>query len=133
LHCCILRSINITDAVTHHDCVAWISIGKFDGFQKVARIWLANRSEKHGWEPLENLQDFLPDYWKNPPAEALRAGHGGGDWWEVQDFVDAIREERESPIGIDLAMDMTLPGLVSQASISQGATWVAVPDSRNWT
>ncbi len=104
-----------------------------DGDQGVARIWLANRSEKHGWEPLENLQDFLPDYWKNPPAEALRAGHGGGDWWEVQDFVDAIREERESPIGIDLAMDMTLPGLVSQASISQGATWVAVPDSRNWT
>jgi hypothetical protein len=28
---------------------------------------------------------------------------------------------------------MTLPGLVSQASIAQGGTWVAVPDPRNWT
>ena len=36
-------------------------------------------------------------------------------------------------IGIDLALDMTLPGLVSQQSIAQGSTWVAVPDSRNWT
>ena len=47
--------------------------------------------------------------------------------------MSAILEDREAPIGIDRAMDMTLPGLVSQQSIAQGATWVAVPDSRNWT
>ena len=63
----------------------------------------------------------------------LRAGHGGGDWWEVQDFIDSIREDRPAPIGIDAAMDMTLPGLASQTSIAQGGTWVAVPDPRNWT
>ena len=78
-------------------------------------------------------EEFLPDHWRHPPAEALAAGHGGGDYWEVQDFVAAIREEKEPAIGIDLAMDMTLPGLVSQQSVAQGAAWVAVPDSRNWT
>jgi hypothetical protein len=51
----------------------------------------------------------------------------------VQDFVSAILEDREPPIGIDRALDMTLPGLVSRQSIVQGSTWVAVPDSRNWT
>ncbi len=104
-----------------------------DGFAADAKIWLRNRSEQPRWEPLAALAEFLPDPWRHPPAAALAAGHGGGDYWEVQDFVAAIRGEREPAIGIDLAMAMTLPGLVSQQSIAQGAAWVAVPDSRNWT
>ena len=101
------------------------------------RPWLksgcATAARSRAGEPLEALEEFLPDHWRHPPAEALAAGHGGGDYWEVQDFVAAIREEKEPAIGIDLAMDMTLPGLVSQQSIAQGSAWVAVPDSRNWT
>ena len=31
-----------------------------------------------------------------------------------------------------LAMDMTLPGLVSQQSIAQNGQWLDVPDSRSW-
>jgi predicted dehydrogenase len=104
-----------------------------DGYQGVAKVWLRSRSEEQRWEPLAALEKYLPEDWKNPPEEALKAGHGGGDYWEVQDFVEAIVGNKESPIGIDQAMDMTLPGLVSQQSIAQGGTWVAVPDSRNWT
>ena len=104
-----------------------------DGFKAAPKIWLRERSTEVRWERLDSLEEFLPDYWKNPPQEALKAGHGGGDYWEVQDFVAAIRGERDPTIGIDLAMDMTLPGLVSQQSVAQGSTWVAVPDSRNWT
>ena len=104
-----------------------------DNFRGVPKIWLRSRNETHEWEPLEVLEEeFLPDYWKHPPEAAVRAGHGGGDYWEVQDFVSAILEDREPPIGIDLAMDMTLPGLVSQESLAQGSTWVTVPDSRDW-
>ena len=104
-----------------------------DGYQGVPKVWLRCRSEQPKWEPLEVLEEHLPEFWRNPPEEALKAGHGGGDYWEVQDFVAAIREEKEPPIGIDLAMDMTLPGLISQQSLAQGCTWVAVPDPRNWT
>ena len=104
-----------------------------DGYQAKPKVWLRCRSEQPEWESLEELEEeYLPDFWKNPPAEALAAGHGGSDYWEVQDFVSAIIENREPPIGIHQAMDMTLPGLVSQESIAQGSTWVAVPDSRNW-
>ena len=105
-----------------------------DGFQAPPKIWLRSRNETPHWERLEELEEeFLPDFWKNPPDEAIAAGHGGGDYWEIQDFVRAIRGEQESPIGIDLAMDMTLTGLASQQSIAQGSTWVAVADSRTWT
>ena len=105
-----------------------------DGFEGVPKIWLRSRNETVTWERLEALEEqFLPDYWKHPPDEAVAAGHGGGDYWEIQDFVQAVLGKQQPPIDIDRAMDMTLPGLVSQQSIAQGSTWVAVPDSRAWT
>ena len=51
-------------------------------------------------------------------GEAARsAGHGDGT---------------EPELGIVAAMDMTLPGLVSQESIEQGGAWLEMPDSRAW-
>ena len=38
----------------------------------------------------------------------------------------------EPPIGVHEAMDMTLPGLMSQQSIREGGRWLDVPDSREW-
>ena len=100
---------------------------------EAARVWLKSRSEKVEWQPLNDLaEEFLPSHWLNPPPEALEAGHWGGDYWELDDFIGAIREGRELEIGIHEAMDMTLPGLASQESIVQGGAWVAVPDSRTW-
>ena len=98
------------------------------------RVWLRGRSrDTDAWMDLEALADeFLPEWWKAGEAEARKAGHGGGDYFEVLDFVDAIRGRRPCPIGIHEAMDMTLPGLVSQQSIAQGGRWLDVPDSRAW-
>jgi predicted dehydrogenase len=97
------------------------------------KIWLKERSEGLKWRPLEDFADeFLPERLKNPPPEALAAGHGGGDYWEIHDFIAAILEDAEPPIGIHQAMDMTLPGLASQESIGKGSVWVEVPDSRDW-
>ncbi len=104
-----------------------------DGYQGPAKVWLRSRSSQPQWEPLAALEEFLPPHWRTPPEAAQRAGHGGGDYWEVQDFVDAILRQQPPPIDVDVAMDMTLPGLVSQQSLAQGSSWVAVPDSRNWT
>lgn len=104
-----------------------------DGFKGEPKIWLRSRNDKHEWEPLTALEEeFLPDFWKRPPEEAVVAGHGGGDYWEVQDFITSIREGGAPPIGIDAAMDMTLPGLISEQSLAAGSGWVEVPDSRDW-
>ena len=94
---------------------------------------LAPRSERVEWFPLSDLEaEFLPEEWLHPSEEALKSGHWGGDYMEVMEFVRAIVADREPPIGIHQALDMTLPGLVSQQSIAQGATWLPVPDSREW-
>jgi len=97
------------------------------------RIWLRDRCSGMEWMELEALADeFLPDYWKQGQEEAAKAGHGGGDYFEILDFVNAIEGSRPCPIGIDEAMDMTLPGLCSQESIRQEGRWIKVPDSREW-
>ena len=98
------------------------------------RIWLREHSaDVNQWMTLEGLaEEFLPDYWKSHAKQAAEVGHGGGDYFEILDFVAAIEGQRPPPIGIHEAMDMTLPGLCSQNSIRQNGKWVVVPDSRNW-
>ena len=98
------------------------------------RIWLRSKcSDAATWVDLSELeQEFLPSSWREHAQRAAAAGHGGGDYFEMLDFVDAIRGERPAPVGIDEAMDMTLPGLVSQQSILQEGRWLDVPDSRTW-
>ena len=103
------------------------------------RLWLNELSEKPRWFSTDELlrdaafaERYLPLEWRQPPPEALDAGHGGGDFFEVQDFIRAVRGEAPSPIDIHAAMDMTLPGLVSQRSILRGGAWMDVPDSRGW-
>lgn len=121
--------------------LAFYSLQGTDGCYEAARglgdqpkVWLRSKSEKMEWQPLSDFeQDYLPEHWLNPPEAAQKAGHWGGDYWIVEDFITAILEGSEPPVGIDRAMDLTLPGLVSQISIGQGPNWVAVPDSRNWT
>jgi predicted dehydrogenase len=102
--------------------------------QEAHRIWLADLGhEKNSWANLVELEaEYLPEIWRNPPPAALKAGHGGGDYFEILDFVKSITGEITCPIGIHEAMDMTLPGLISQASIAAGGAWRDVPDSRDW-
>lgn len=98
------------------------------------KVWLADVCKgKNEWIDLSDLEaDYMPDLWRNPPEAALKAGHGGGDYFEVLDFVNSIVEGTPCPIGIHEALDMTLPGLVSQASVANGGGWMDVPDSRDW-
>ena len=98
------------------------------------RIWLRSRcKDSSTWMPLSELEEeFLPEQWRVGAEAAAKAGHGGGDYFEVLDFVDAITGVRLAPVGIDEAMDMTLPGLVSQQSILEDGRWLDVPDSREW-
>jgi len=98
------------------------------------RIWLKDISKDYTvWEHrVDYEKKFLPEFWKNPPREAIEAGHGGGDYFVVQDFIQSLRGEIQCPIDVHRALDMTLPGLISQESIKQGGVWLEVPNSRDW-
>ena len=96
-------------------------------------VWLRTLDTKPAWTPLPQLEErYLSPQWRERLAAAAHAGHGGGDYLEVLEFVQSIRAGQAPAIGIDEAMDMTLPGLVSQASILDDGAWHTVPDSRRW-
>jgi len=101
---------------------------------EVNRIWhRASGKPMDEWTDLEKVwTDYLPDSWVRFQEAAAKAGHGGGDLLELIDFADAITGDRPCVIGIHEAMDMTLPGLISQQSITQNCAWLDVPDSRLW-
>jgi predicted dehydrogenase len=83
------------------------------------------------WQPLSDYEEeYLPDMWRNRPAALGSQVHGGADGLTILDFVDAIVNDRPSPIDIYRALDMTVPGIVSETSIHQGGAPVAVPDYR---
>jgi len=101
----------------------------------INKLWLRSLSEEHKWFNADDpaiVEKYMPEMWRNPPEEAKKAGHGGGDYFEVRDWVDAIRGIKPCPIGIHEAMDMSMPGLVSQQSVLEGGAWMDVPDSREW-
>jgi len=97
-------------------------------------IWLAELCDsKEKWMTLPELEEqFLPPQWREASATARQAGHGGSDYFVVLDFLRTIAGEIPCPIGIHEAMDMTLPGLISQQSIERSGEWLEVPDSRTW-
>lgn len=83
------------------------------------------------WKPLSEFEDHLPSHWRNPPEEALRAGHGGGDYWVVKDWINAIRGEAPAPVDVYTACEWTAAGLCSQLSIANGSVPIKVPNFRD--
>jgi predicted dehydrogenase len=98
------------------------------------KVWLEEVCEDtNAWMDLMDLEEeHMPEIWRNPTEAAQKSGHGGGDYFEVMDFVNTIVDGTACPIGIHEAMDMTLPGLISQLSILNDGQWIDVPDSREW-
>ncbi|MEO6848558.1 MAG: Gfo/Idh/MocA family oxidoreductase, partial [Chthoniobacterales bacterium] len=101
--------------------------------EDINRIWLRSRtSSQEHWENLSNLwPEHTPEMWHDE-ARLKDVGHGGGDLLELIYFRDVLLGRVENQLGIHQALDMALPGLVSQQSILQGSQWLPVPNSRDW-
>ncbi len=97
------------------------------------QVWVGeNRTDDHRkWQPLTQFEEHLPDMWRNPPEEALRAGHGGGDYFVVRDFIEAVENGTPPPIDIYTSLEWTAAGLCSQLSIDNGGVPIRVPDFRD--
>ena len=96
-------------------------------------IWLEGTSEKEKWDSLSQHEtEFVPEIWRQYAEEEHGEGHSGADVITMIDYINALCEGRKGPIDIHAALDMTLPGLISQQSVLEGGRWLSVPDSRDW-
>lgn len=95
------------------------------------RVYLHDRSPRGQWEPLDHYTaEFLPEQYTKTVAGT---GHWGADAWPVNEFIEAIITGHNPPIDVYSALDMSLPGIISEQSIAQGGAWLAVPNPRLWT
>jgi predicted dehydrogenase len=97
-------------------------------------IWIDGRSPGHSppdaaWEPLWRYADeFEHPRWRERGATALQSGHGGGDFFVIEDFVDAIRTGSPPPIDVYDAVTWSAVTPLSIESVAAGGRPVAVPD-----
>ncbi len=98
------------------------------------QVWLGASEDgaDRKWQPVTALYEHLPEDWRNPPPEALAAGHGGGDYFVARDFVRACLGEAAPSCGIYDALAWTACDILSEVSITNGGTPLRVPDFRNF-
>jgi predicted dehydrogenase len=97
-------------------------------------IWIEDRSPTSNtgvaeqWEPLSNYkEEFEHPLWRSFREEATEAGHGGGDFFVLREFIGAIQEGRAPLIDVVDAVSWSSITPLSQESIARGNTSVAVP------
>lgn len=95
-------------------------------------IWIGDSQDgdRRQWTPISAFEEHLPEEWRNPPEAALKAGHGGGDYFVIRDFVQAIETGAPAPIDVFTGLEWTAAGLCSQISIANGGVPIKVPDFR---
>ena len=92
------------------------------------RVYVEGKSTYDKWDSIDAYAaEHLPARYSKPLEGA---GHWGADSWPLIDFVDSILDGSKPPLGIYEALDMTLPGIISEQSIAQAGAWLAVPNPR---
>ncbi|MCH5197534.1 MAG: Gfo/Idh/MocA family oxidoreductase [Oscillospiraceae bacterium] len=94
---------------------------------RVSFVGDGNPSYSMKWQALEDYNEYLPERYKLAQSDELSAGHGGGDFFIVKDFVDAVRGEKPPAIDVYTACEWTAVGLLSGLSVTNNSKTLEVP------
>ena len=92
-------------------------------------LLLNGQTDEHKWtEAKDWLEKYDHPYWKENEQKAVGAGHGGMDWFLVDEFVNCVKENKKPPIDVyDAASWLSITPL-SEQSIAAGSSPMAIPD-----
>jgi hypothetical protein len=99
-------------------------------------VWIDGRSPgaspgDAAWQPLwDYAGKFEHPYWRAHGATAREAGHGGGDYFIIQDFVEAVAERKPPAVDVYDAVAWSSVYPLSERSAAAGGRPVAIPDFR---
>lgn len=97
---------------------------------RVSIVSMESGFGKMDWEDLMNYRELLPERYRNANAEQIKSGHGGGDYFIVKDFIDAIRTGVQPELNVYKACEWTAVGLLSSLSVTNNGKTLEVPDFR---
>ena len=82
------------------------------------------------WQALSDYNEYLPERYRVATAEQAAAGHGGGDFFLVEDFINAIRTGESPIVDVYTACEWTAVGLLSELSVVNNGKTMDVPKFR---
>lgn len=77
--------------------------------------------------PVEQI--YLPDFPQHH-EQAMRAGHGGGDFFMIYEFAEAIRSGEQPYLDVYRGVAMAMVGILAYRSALQDSKTIEVPDFR---
>lgn len=102
--------------------------GAFESSRGERSVYLEGKSPSEKWEPLATYaKEFAHPRWIKDGAKATQAGHDGGDYFVIADFIEAIRTG-VSPIDVIDAVTWSSIRPLSADSINAGSKPVEIPD-----
>ena len=96
-------------------------------------VWMKGMDEsidKAAWRPLKDFSEHLPERYLNATDEQKNAGHAGGDFFIVEDFVNAVQKGTPPAIDVYQACEWTAVGLLSELSITNKNRIMDMPNFR---
>jgi predicted dehydrogenase len=92
-------------------------------------VWIDGKSEKYEWEPVAKYaRQYDHPYWQKWGKDAEQTGHGGADFFVIQEFFDALRAGKRPPIDVYDAVTWSCIIPLSAESIRKGSVPVEMPD-----
>ena len=125
--CVSPRPHNMTHYFLQGTKGAFQSAQGFGDSDKVSFVSETNPDSCMAWQSLYDYNAYLPERYRNATAEQAGAGHGGGDFFLVEDFINAIRTGESPIVDVYTACEWTAVGLLSELSVVNNGRPMAVP------
>jgi predicted dehydrogenase len=101
--------------------------GIWEGDQQV--IHLEGKTPEHKWESFKKYrEEFDHPLWVKDGTAAAKTSHGGGDFFVIREFVEAIRNKRQPAIDVYDCATWSAIVELSQTSVARGSMPVEFPD-----
>lgn len=99
-----------------------------DDYDRISLLGEDNPLHNMHWERLDKFREYLPERYKNATEEQLSAGHDGGDFFIVEDFINAVRTNTQPELDVYKACEWTAVGLLSELSVVNNGKTMQVPN-----
>lgn len=83
----------------------------------------------HSWKKADEVWSKYDHFlWKNHVDEAKNTGHGGADWFVIDDFLKSVKQGAQTPFDVYDSATLNAVFPLSIASIAQGGKVLDFPD-----
>lgn len=101
-----------------------------DDYDRVSFIGEDSPLHSMKWKKLDEYGMYVPERYKNATEEQKHAGHNGGDFFIVEDFINAVRSGVQPELDVYKACEWTAVGLLSSLSVTNNGRTMEVPHFR---